>query len=154
MPLYPTSNEDAVSDAFAFLIAPVTTIPTLVYSSAGYATGEYPLGKPDHAANIRNALGWFLAAGSVYGWNLLASPNNAVWVSGSAAYKVAGHLALGSSWAGPVGALAILTAVPSGLYVLNRQAIQAAPVEQQQSMWQVFSQGLTGTGPGVGGWTP
>ncbi len=119
-----------------------------------YTTGDYPLGKPDWAANARNALGWFLVSGAVYGWNLAFSPQNAMWLSGSSAMKATGHIAMTSSWAAPAAGFSFLTAVPTGLYFANRAAIEAAPRDHQASLWQVFSQGLTGTGPGVGSWTP
>lgn len=83
---------DKPSDAIWFVVAPITTGPTFVYSAAGYTTGDYPLGEPDWRASIRNSVLWAGAAGSVYGWNLMMSPQNATWVSGSTAYKTLGHM--------------------------------------------------------------
>ncbi len=154
MPFIPESTEDALSDIIPFLVAPITTVPTAVYSAAAYVTDDYPLGKPDWGANLRNAVIWTAAAGAAYGWNYFLSPHNATWVSGGSAYKAVSHLFIASSWAAPAAAATVMAAVPTGLFMANRAAIQAAPEEQRQSLWQVFSQGLTGTGPGVGGWTP
>jgi hypothetical protein len=154
LPFIPTSKKDALSDIIPFIVSPITAIPTAVYSATAYVTQDYPFGKPDHAANIRNVIGWTTIASAVYGWNLWMSPHNAVWVSGGSAMKAAGHMAMTSSWAAPSAGFTILLAIPVGLYAANRAVIESAPVEQQQSLWQVFSQGLTGTGPGVGGWTP
>ena len=83
---------DRPSDAFWFVVAPVTAVPTAIYGAAGLATGDYPLGKPDWAANARNSLLWTGVAGSVYGWNYFMSPQNAVWMTGGDAYKMAGYL--------------------------------------------------------------
>ncbi len=135
------------SDAFWFAIAPVTSIPFGIYAAAGYVTGDYPAGKPDYQASIRNAVLWAGAAGAVHGWNLAFSPHNATFVSPSAAWKVAGHVAM----ANPVVAgMGMLSAPMVAGYAANRAVIRSAPEHRQASMWQVVSQSLTGTGPGIG----
>ena len=83
---------DKRSDAFWFAVAPITTGPTFLYASAGYVSGEYPLGKPDWRANARNALIWTGAAGGAYTWNYFMSPHNATFMSGSSAWKTALHI--------------------------------------------------------------
>lgn len=52
--------------------------------------------------------------------------------------------------AAPLAAATVLVAVPTALYFANKTIIESAPVEQQSSLWQMFSQALTGTGPGIG----
>lgn len=83
---------DEPSDAFWFAVAPVTTGPTAVYATAGYLSGDYPLGKPDTKANVRNSLLWGTIAGGVYTWNYFMSPHNAVFMTGSNAWRTAFHL--------------------------------------------------------------
>ncbi len=116
MPFIPQGDED-FWDLAAFLLAPVLTGPTLVYSAAGHLTDDYPLGEPDHAANLRNALIWTAAAAGVYGWNYFMSPQNAIWMSGTSAFKVAGHVAMGSAAA--IAAATILVGTPIGV-IANR----------------------------------
>jgi hypothetical protein len=100
-------------DAFWFAVAPITTVPMGLYSATGYATGDYPYGKPDLASSARNAFGWFTIAASVYGWNLLASPHNATWVSGTQAFKVGGHW-LAAAPLIPLAAVVLATAAAVG----------------------------------------
>ena len=116
MPFVPSGNEDAW-DLAALILSPVLTGPMLVYTSAGYLTDTWPLGKPDWGANLRNATLWAAAAGGVYGWNYFMSPHNAAWMSGSSAFKVAGHVAVGS--AAPIAAGTLLLATPIAM-VANR----------------------------------
>lgn len=109
MPFVPSEAEEA----FWFALAPVTTLPTALYSLTGYVTGDYPYGKPDLASSARNAMGWGAIAASVYGWNLMMSPHNAVWVSGTQAFKVAGHFLMSPAMI-PVAAVAIAVAAGAG----------------------------------------
>jgi len=109
MPFIPEFDE-VLEDLLWWAISPVTAIPTLVYSSAGALTGDYPLGKPDWGANLRNAMIWSGSAGGVYAWNYFMSPHNAAWVSGTSAFKVVGHVAMGA--AAPLAAVSILIATP------------------------------------------
>ena len=146
MPWVPTQP----SDAFWFAVAPLTSIPFGIYAAAAYVTDDYPFGKPDLRASVRNAVLWLGAAAAVHGWNLAMSPHNAQFVTGSQAAKAAGHIFMMSSWAAPAAGAATLAAVPTSLYFANRAVIQHAPVEQQQSMWRMYSQALTGTGPSAG----
>jgi hypothetical protein len=116
MPFIPQGDED-LWDLAAFMLAPVLTVPTLVYSSAGYLTGEYPYGKPDWGANLRNATIWAVSAGGVYAWNYFMSPHNAVFTSGSSAWKIAAHVAAGS--AAPIAAVGLLVGTPLAM-IANR----------------------------------
>jgi hypothetical protein len=54
----------------------------------------------------------------------------------------------------PLQTQVMIATAPVWLYAVNRDIIESAPEEEQQSLWQIFSQGLTGTGPGAGSWTP
>lgn len=143
---------DEYADGFWLAVAPIMTAPTLVYGATGLVTGDYPLGKPDWRANVRNTLLWGGVAASVYGWNYFVSPHNATWLSGGEAFSTAAQIFTSSSWAAPAAGAAALAAVPTALYVANKAVIESAPEEQQQSLWQVFAQALTGTGPGTGGY--
>ncbi len=109
MPFKPTSAEDA----FWFALAPATTIPMALYSVSGYVSGEYPYGKPDLESSARNAMGWGALAASVHGWNLLFSPHNASWISGTQAFKVASHWMMTPAML-PVAAIASTAAVGVG----------------------------------------
>ncbi len=84
---------DDPEDAFWFAIAPLTTIPTAVYSMAAMTTGDWRYGKPDWRANVRNAAIWSTWGATAYGWNLMMSPHNAQYLSGTNAMKNALHLA-------------------------------------------------------------
>ncbi len=74
-------------DAFWLAVAPLTTVPVLVYSAAGWTSGSYPLGQPDWRTSVRNSLSWLGVAGTVHAWNLWMSPHNAVFTSGTTAFK-------------------------------------------------------------------
>ncbi len=81
------------SDAFWFAVAPVTAVPTAVYAAAAATTGDYPAGKPDWKANIRNTGIWGAIALGVYGWNQYFHPGKYAFTTGAQAYKLVGHLA-------------------------------------------------------------
>ncbi len=81
------------SDAFWFAVAPVTAVPTAVYAAAAATTGDYPAGKPDWKANIRNTAIWGAIAAGVYGWNQYYYPGQYAFTTGAQAYKLVGHLA-------------------------------------------------------------
>ncbi len=84
---------DEPEDAFWFVVSPITGVPTAVYAAAAYTTGDYPVGKPDWRANVRNAGIWGAIAVGVHAWNAIWHPGKYSFTTGSQAFKVAGHLA-------------------------------------------------------------
>lgn len=84
---------DEPEDAFWFAVSPITAVPTAVYAAAAYTTGDYPAGKPDWRANLRNAGIWGAIAVGVHAWNTIMFPGKYAFTTGTQAFKVAGHLA-------------------------------------------------------------
>lgn len=149
MPFLPEEPEDA----FWFAVAPLTTGPVALYSVSAYVSGSYPYGKPDWAANARNAITWLAVGSSVYAWNYVWSPHNLAMVTGSSAFKTVGQVALHSMTPAMIAPLAL--AAPGAIsFVGYRTIVESQPVEEQSSMWHTWIAALTGTGPGVGSWTP
>lgn len=101
-------------DAFWFAVAPLTSGPVLLYSAAGWTSGEYPFGVPDWKTSARNSLGWFGVAGAVYAWNLLASPHNAVFTTGTQSFRAGGHMLATSAALIPVAAVVVAVAAAVG----------------------------------------
>ena len=145
---------DDMEDAFWFAVSPLTTIPTAVYSAAGYTTGQYPFGKPDMQANIRNATFWSAIAGSVWAWNTLVHPGKYPFLSSSGAFKGAAHILSKNPYF--IGG-AILTTVPvasvylADQYVESMEAYAPEPQQHQTSWWRSVAQAVGAGGFGVGG---
>ncbi len=136
--------DDPWGEFARFIFAPV-----LAPYTAYLAFHDYVLDTEhsDFAENARNAALWTSAAGGVFTWNYFMSPQNASWTTGKDAFHLLGHYASSTPHiAGPIA----LAAAPTALFFANKAVIESAPVDRQQSMWQMFSQALTGTGPGVG----
>jgi hypothetical protein len=88
MGFLPTEYEDTLW----FLLAPITTIPMAVYAASGLTYGSYPYGKPDIRASIRNSVIWTGMATAIYGWNQYYHPGKYAFMTGSQAFRTAGHL--------------------------------------------------------------
>ncbi len=78
----------------------------------------------------------------------------ASWQLGISARSVATQFMVHRQYVMPIQTKALIATAPITLAYANKKIIERAPVEQQPSLWRVFAQGLTGTGPGVGGWSP
>ncbi len=136
--------DDPWGEGLRFFFAPILTPYTAYLAFYDFYHGTK---RSDFQENVRNAALWTTIAGAVHGWNLAFSPHNARWTTGKDAFHLLGHWGMSTPHvAGPLA----LAAVPTALFFANKAVIESNPVERQQSMWQMFSQALTGTGPGVG----
>lgn len=76
-----------------------------------------------------------------------------IWQLGLSTRAIVTNI-LANKYLMPVQTQVMVATAPIWLAAVNYRVIESAPVEEQPSLWRVFSQGLTGTGPGVGGWNP
>ncbi len=85
---------DKASDAFWFLLAPVTTIPMAAYTIGFYAAEEeHPYGVPDWRESARNTGIWASMAVGNWAYHAFMHPGKYAWTSAVDVYKLAGHLA-------------------------------------------------------------
>ncbi len=134
-------------EALAFLYAPLSSPFTLVHALTYHALDqpEY-MEEPDWESSVRNSMYWSGVSGAAWASQAILHPGKYGRVSAAKAFEVAGKLTPPH-----VKGFAMLFGTPYLLYLANKAVAEGKPVEEQQSFWQVFSQGLTGTGPGVGG---
>ncbi len=147
MPFIP-SDDDPLGELGRFIVSPIS-LPYAAYL-AMYDV-YHGTSRSDPGENLRNAVVWGGAAAASWAYHAAMHPGKYGFVAGKDAFHLAAHYASTT----PVLAAPIALAAPLALgYAANRVAISNAPTHEQPSLWRVVSQGLTGTGPGVGGWSP
>jgi len=150
---YPESDEEAMIDFLKWLISPILLPVTFATAVYDMMEGTEHL---DRGETLRNTAIWGGLAVAVNAYNRLLFPGQFEFRSAAKGF----HLLARSSAVRAVASASIpavtataMVAPAIGSFYGYQALVESQPVEEQPAMWWHWIAALSGTGPGIGGYS-